>query len=73
MDKMMSQMRNEMKQGMDAPGIKDKMSKMGAGRFAQSSMVMSTKQGANGQPVQETYKTQATGAFGGGNRVTERH
>lgn len=69
----MNQMRNEMKQGMDAPGLRGRMDKMGSGKFAQSSIVTSTKQGADGRPVKESYHTQATGAFGGGNRVTERH
>ena len=69
---MISEMRSDMRRGIDNPGMMDRMGKMGSGKFAQSSIVKTTKQGADGRPIQETYHTNATGAFGGGNRVTER-
>ena len=70
---MMNEMRSEMRRGIDHQGMAQQMGKMGSGKFMQSSMVKTTKQGADGRPVEETYHNKASGAFGGGNRVTERH
>ena len=70
---MFEQVRNRAIHGVDAQGMNNHIAKMGSGKFAQSSVVTSMKQGANGRPVQEKYQTKATGAFGQGNRVTERH
>ena len=50
-----------------------KMGGMGRGQFSQMKVVRSSKRDQHGNPVSETYQTKAQGAFGNGNRVTERH
>ena len=48
---MISEMRSDMRRGIDNPGMMDRMGKMGSGKFAQSSIVKTTKQGADGRPI----------------------
>lgn len=70
-DKMISQMRDDMKRSMAEPmsmgGGK------GQGRFMQMQSMTSMKNDQHGRPVRETYQTKAQGAYGNGNRITERH
>ena len=74
MDKMVKQMRSDMQQQMANPAIMQAgKDGKGMGHFKQMQIVSSTKMGKDGKPVRETYKTDAQGSYGGGNKITERH
>jgi len=73
MDKMISKMRTDMKRAMDEPFELMGPLESGKGRFAHMQSITSSKQDEYGNPVRVTYHSKAHGAFGNGQKVTERH